>query len=204
MILRKWLPPELENTADEFRAAFGKYNGRALMVEETLVAAGLRIMPVPGLAQYAEAYIPIKSGFVFIDEEQYNKAENFRHRFTLAEELSHHLIHRPYFNGMTVDEIRAVQRAFTESEYLQMEYEAKHLAGAILMGKKVYQERYMRFYGEHRDRGGHHLNSIRFAVRELSQDFFVSCYSVAVRAVKVGVIDRGELDDLRGVWEAVA
>jgi len=204
MILKKWKYSDLEDIADRFLDQHGKYDNRCLRIEQTLTSAGLRIWPVPGLAAYAEAYIPIKSGFVFIDEEQYQKAENFRYRFTLAEELAHHLIHRPYFEGMSVEEIQKTQKSFSDGEYVQLEREAKRLAGAILMRKSLYLPRYMQFYGDHRERGGHHLNSIKFAVQELSKDFFASCVAVAIRAVSTEMIDQEEFEDLGQMWDAVS
>jgi Zn-dependent peptidase ImmA (M78 family) len=151
---------------------------------------------VPGLAEIAEAYVPLKEGYIFVDEDQYMNAETFRWRFTLAEELAHILIHRPMFKGMSVEQITQFQDSLTDEQYLAMEREAKYLAGSLLMPQTGFTERFRHFYELQSSRVTNELMIHRYVVRQLSFDFNVSFHSVALRALKLNLFDQQQFDDL--------
>ena len=62
---------QLEAIAQDWLQKYGKYDGRMLRLEHSLEIAGYRIEPRPGLAEIAEAFIPAKSHYIFVDEAQY-------------------------------------------------------------------------------------------------------------------------------------
>jgi Zn-dependent peptidase ImmA (M78 family) len=185
----------LEVIAEEFLRDWGQYDHFSLRIEQSIENFGYEIVPVPGMAEIAEAYIAAQGKRIYIDEAQYLNV-SCRGRFTLSEELAHILIHRPMFDGMSPDQIKDFQRGITNKEYLSMEWQAKRLAGAILMRRDKYK---MRF--EHHIRRLSELNasgtvSLKSIVRQLHMDFFVSSYSVAMRALDLRLIDRAQLNDL--------
>ena len=197
MALRHQSNDSLETQAAAFldANAKGTYDGRALRIESVIEKLGYIIFPVPGLVEIADAYIPIKAGYIFVDEDQYLNG-SFRWRFSLAEELAHLLIHRPLFDGKSVAEIVAFQQALTEQEYLRIEREAKYLAGCLLMPRAVFQERFAQFLEIQSQQTPNSLAVLKFVIRQLSMDFHVSCYCVALRALHLHLIDQQQLGEL--------
>jgi Zn-dependent peptidase ImmA (M78 family) len=189
---------ELEQIADSFlnQWAKGKYDGRSLNLELLIEGFGYHIWPFPNLSQIAEAYVPAKRGYIFIDEEQYLNPWSFRVRFTLAEELAHILLHRPMFEGKTSAQIKALQQEITDSQYRIIEKNAKYLAGAILMKRSLFRDRFEFFFRQQSIRTSSRLQILRYVVRELSRDFNVSCYAIAIRSRDLDLIDQQQLDDL--------
>lgn len=189
----------LEKLAEDFlkQKAQGKFDHRSLLIEWLLESCGYTIFPVPGLAEIAEAYVPAKRGYIFVDEEQYlNGNSSFRWRFTLAEEFAHILLHRPLFEGKTTKEIVKIQDGFSDADYRTIEKNAKYLAGCILMPQGVFKERFAHFAAIQSQQTTNSLSILKYVVRQLSMDFNVSCYSVSIRALHLGLIDQEQLDDL--------
>jgi len=194
---------ELEKIAEEFlqKNTAGKYDNRALMIEAVIEGIGYTIHPVPGLAEIAEAYVPAKKGYIFVDEEQYMNGSSFRWRFTMAEELAHILIHRPIFDDKSSEEIVRIQEAFTDSEYRRIEQDAKYLAGCLLMPKEVFLARFKHFFDFQSQRSSNYLNILYYVMRQLSMDFNVSCQSVSIRALHLDQIDQSDLEDLLEMFD---
>lgn len=196
MNIPAWTHPELEAKAEEFLQGYGRYDNRRLRIEETIEATGYKIWPVPGLGEIAEAYLPIKEGVIFIDEDQYRGIGGHRYVFSLAEELAHTILHRPLFSGMDVDKIRREQAALTDDEYLTIERQAKYLAACLLMRADWFRSRFARYQAIQKGRTGNQLHVLRYAIKQLGYDFAVSWHSVSIRAFYLGLIDQAQLDDL--------
>jgi hypothetical protein len=188
----------LEKIAEDFLKQYGqgKYDGLCLCIEWVIESFGYQIFPIPGLAEIAEAYIPAKPGYIFVDEEQYLTGISFRWRFTIAEELAHILIHRPLFEGKSAKQIAQIQEGFSDDDYRIIEKNAKFLAGCILMPRTDFQKRFDYFYEVQSQRTSNLLTILKYVVRQLSMDFFVSCHSVSIRALHLGLIDQQQLEDL--------
>lgn len=190
----------LEKLAEGFlnQWAKGKYDGYSLRIESTIESYGYYIFSIPGLAEIAEAYIPAKPGYIFVDEEQYYSAStiSFRWRFTIAEELAHILIHRPAFEGKMPEQIIKIQESYTDADYQIIERNAKFLAGCLLMPRTAFKTRFAHFQALQAQRSTNALSIHRYVVRQLSMDFNVSCYAVALRALHLGIFDQQQLDDL--------
>jgi Zn-dependent peptidase ImmA (M78 family) len=160
-------------------------------------ALGYYIFQVPGLAEIAEAYVPAKPGYIFVDEDQYQKAViSFRWRFTIAEELAHILLHRPFFEGKSTKQISQIRDGFSDDDYRIIEKNAKYLAGCILMPRTEFKARFGHFAEIQSQKTSNRLHLLRYVVRQLSMDFNISCYSVSLRALHLGLIDQEQLDDL--------
>lgn len=190
---------ELEKISEDFLKAHakGKYDNRMLLIEPLIESYGYTIFPIPGLCEIAEAYIPAKPGYIFVDENQYLNASSYRFRFTIAEELAHILIHRPIFEGKSVAEITKIQEAFTDADYQTIERNAKYLAACILMPKNEFKSRFQHFHQIQSQQTSNSLKIHRYVARQLSMDFFVSVHSIALRAMQLGLIDQQQLEDLQ-------
>jgi Zn-dependent peptidase ImmA (M78 family) len=166
-------------------------------------ACGYSIIPVPGLADIADAYIPITGKRIYIDEEQYLSA-SFRVRFTLAEELAHILLHVPLFQGKSSKEIEELRDNISDTEYQAMERQAKHLAGCLLMPPAVFRDRFDHFYSIKSQRTPNQRRILLFVFRQLSIDFNVSSHSCAVRGLKLGLIDQDQMDEMSDYYSGPA
>lgn len=195
-MIKKYSNDSLEAIAEGFLSNREMHDGRALRLEAAIEFHGYQIFPVPGLAEIAEAYVPIKDGYIFVDEEQYMNVETFRWRFTLAEELAHILIHRPLFKGMSVEQIIDFQNKLADEEYLAMEREAKYLAGCLLMPQTEYRNRFNHFCTIQSSRVLNELKVFTYVVRQLSYDFNASFHSVALRGLKLKLLNQQQFDDL--------
>lgn len=198
MLIKNYDKESLERIAEKFLREYsaGKYDGRSLRVEALIESCGYQIFPVQGLAEIAEAYIPLKSGYIFVDETQYLAGTSFRWRFTLAEELAHLLIHSPIFKGMSVEEIVRVREEITDAQYSIMERNAKYLAGCLLLPRVHFRSRFLRFFDLQLQTTHNRLMVLKYAVRQTSMDFNVSCHAVTLRALHLGLIDQEQVDDI--------
>lgn len=198
MSVKNYDKPSLEKISEDFlkHNAQGKYDNRMLLIEPLIESYGYQIFPIPGLAEIAEAYLPAKPGYIFVDEEQYLNGTSFRWRFTIAEELAHILIHRPIFEGKPIEEIIRIQEELSDADYQVIERNAKYLAGCILMPQHFFNDRFSHFVDIQSQKTSNSLKILKYVVRQLSMDFNVSCYSVAIRALHLGLIDQQQLDDL--------
>jgi len=194
--LPSYTEAEIEEKAEQFLQHHGLYDNRMLMIEHVIEQYGYAIIPVPGLAELAEAYIPIQQGIIFIDEDQYSDVHSLRYRFTLAEELAHILLHRPFFDGKTEAEISALQTKISDRGYLEIEREAKFMASCILMRASVLMERFHHFYSAQSERSNNESVILNFVIRQLGRDFCVSRPAISLRCSSLELIDKAELDNM--------
>ncbi len=144
------------------------------------------------LAEYGVAALMLTQGKrLFVD---FNLLDNprleQRYRFTLAEELAHHVIHRNiYKDCASVEERIEREKQFTRQEVYYMETNAKALASAILMPKSIIEARVDELFSAV---GGNpkYTTSIMNA---LSRDFDVSVPAVKRRLLNLGYHNRSNL-----------
>jgi Zn-dependent peptidase ImmA (M78 family) len=179
---------ELEAAAAAFLKTNIKCSGCKVLIEEMLEAHGYDIIPVQGLYRYAEAYIPRKPGILFVDEDQ-QLSHPLRYRFTIAEELAHCIIHHKIFKGKSFSENREVYNSISETDYQDLERNAKFLAAALLMPRETFVER----FNFHKQRIGlktkNPVEIISLVVGSLKSEFEVSKESIGVRCKHIGLID---------------
>jgi Zn-dependent peptidase ImmA (M78 family) len=195
--IKQWSNSELEAEAAKLLSQFAVYDNRALIIEEVIGKYGLKIFPKKGLSEIAEAFLPIKPGIIFIDQDQFDDGTYaLRVRFTLAEELAHNVIHRPMFDGLSVDEVIKFQKSLTDAEYERIEHDAKYMAGAMLMPEAAYRQRFNYFMLSQAGNPHSQVTKLRYVMRQLSYDFCVSVQSVSLRGVFLGLIDWVQYNEL--------
>ena len=198
--IKGWTHKELEFEAEKLLSDFSKlgcYDNRALRIEALIDRYGLRVIQVKGLSEIAEAVLPIKEGYILIDEDRYNDVSSeLMVRFTLAEELCHNVLHRPLFSGKTLDQIRRFQESLSDTQYERIEREAKHMAGALLMSGPVYRHRFAHFMATQNGSPHSQVTKLRYVIRQLTFDFAVSFQAATLRGVILGLLDWEQYNDL--------
>lgn len=197
MEIKLYSKDELESIAEKFLAEKGKghYDGDSLRIEPLIEEIGYTILPVKGLAEIAEAYLPRKEKLILVDEDQYSSYESLRYRFTLAEELAHIILHRPIFDGKTLKEVEHIQTAITDEQYQAMEKDAKHLAGALLMPASRFESQF-RHYQDIHSQEMNRIRLLRKVTRKLYLNFNVSYSSACLRAAHLSLLEWEDLPEL--------
>lgn len=182
---------QLDKIADDFLIKHGKRDGGRLIVHVILENQGYKIYPVAGLfaKQGVDAYIGNGDKVIFVDEELMN-SDSMRYTFTLAEELAHSLLHiRSRKTSVVFSEVRRLSK----NGYQRMERDAKYLAGALLMPKLQFAEKYHEHYNKHYSqmemaRSADEVTSAKYALRQLYQTYYVSMGGATHRARELGLI----------------
>lgn len=135
---------EYHNIANQFLKQIGFNNEKRLPlnIEAIIEKAGYSIIPKKLLKREFGTYgIVVKkiAGFdIFIDFDHYMDAE-FYNQFTLAEELSHIILHSHYYNEITTIESAIIlMNTLSQSEYDKMEQQARVLASCILLPANIF------------------------------------------------------------------
>lgn len=112
----------------------------------------ITVMPFSGLQRNygIEAYVALSRKNIYVDQFLMNsdRHEN-RYRFTIAEELSHALLHRTLY-----EEVRTPEEYFEVNENIKpelhdaMDKDAKHLAGALLMPGSLYRSHALSLFNQ--------------------------------------------------------
>lgn len=98
---------------------------------------GLHVSPVPGLrdALGVDAFTTSDLRWVSVDEWQFLKVP-VRHRFTMAHEIGHILLHGDYYRTLevrTVADAKAFLSSISEDENRWLEWHANAFAGRVLV-----------------------------------------------------------------------
>ena len=118
-----------------------------------------------------------------------------RYRFTLAEELAHLLI-AEIFPGESEAGIVAGIDGFDDSEYGDFERNAKYLAGALLMPKERFIERFKALEALFSAGTASRPRILYSVIRMLGKEFRVSDPSVGIRAKLLGLVPEEDLGTL--------
>ncbi|MBE3069009.1 MAG: ImmA/IrrE family metallo-endopeptidase [Planctomycetes bacterium] len=140
--LRDYSVRELQEIADRVLAgAFPDGLSIPIEVESIAYHLGLDINPIPGLCQVRDVLGAVwldTAGryWVVVDEHLMDRYEG-RYRFTVAEEVAHFIIHRPY-----IDQARDIQGAIVlqgrlTAAYRYVEANARRLAAELLMPREL-------------------------------------------------------------------
>lgn len=162
---------------------------------ERLIETKYKIIPTThfGLQEKygVMAYMLTQGNRLFIDDKLLDNPKSAqRYRFTLAEELAHFILHKSiYKDSKTIDE-RIEQESFlTNQEKWFLETNAKALASAILMPKRMIEKRIDNLISMVRNNPAH-TSSI---ITKLSQEFDVSIPAVKRRLINLGYHKRSDL-----------
>jgi len=118
-----------------------------------------------------------------------NTHSEHRHRFTIAHELGHYILHKKNTRVFIEKKQKADERIMfrnnssSTGEYL-MEREANSFAAALLMPKKLIEERIAKSNnGENPDE----------LISDLARDFNVSPQAMRIRLTNLGIVDYDQL-----------
>lgn len=187
----------LERHAHEFLAKHDRRDGWRLLIEQIILDLGFRLIPVAGLEAFGvEAYLAKAENTIIVDEGQMNYGGN-RYTFTLTEEVAHSILH---VNGHDRTKLHDDVMALSETEYADVEFDAKYLAAAILMPREQFRQAFndhvskqTKALGKNADR----QTVIRYAIRRLYMAYCVSFECAMFRALDLNLISKGEFRLLR-------
>lgn len=183
---------ELERHAREFLDKHDRRDGWRLLIEQIVQDLGYRLIPVSGLEAFGvEAYLAKAEMTIFVDEGQMNYGGN-RYCFTLTEEVAHGILH---VNGYDRTKLHDEVMALSETEYADVEFDAKYLAAAILMPREQFRQAFndhvskqTKALGKSADR----QTVIRYAIRKLYTAYCVSFECAMIRSLDLNLITKGE------------
>ena len=137
------------------------------------------------------AYMLTQISRMFIDDKLIDDPRlGKRYRFTLAEELAHFLIHRDiYKDCRTVEERIEREGLLTRQEQWFLETNAKALASAVLIPKRIVENRIDQLFSGIGDNPSHTSPVINI----LSHDFDVNPAAIKRRLLNLGYHKRSSL-----------
>jgi Zn-dependent peptidase ImmA (M78 family) len=173
----------------------GKQEGYAVEIEAIVERLGFDIVYRDMRGLPIEGYIARKARTIVIN--QYFLLPITRFRFTLAEELSHHILE---FQLWTRPNLRLPRGArvheLTSKQYGAIEWDAKRLAAEILQPEDNYRE----CFAAHREKLQHSGvegdELLRSTISAVAADFQVSPRSAGYRAKVLGYISQKKFDGL--------
>jgi Zn-dependent peptidase ImmA (M78 family) len=195
----------IRRIAEEYAGRYGL--GKVIPVDiERLVDNILKIniIPFPSLYKSFEINAFISHDFrkIYVDEYLYLNLEP-QHRFTLAHELGHMVLHGAYYRELKIDDLDSYVEfvsSVSEDEYRLMETQANYFAGVFLVpghfleecfkehAKEVVRFISTRFMGIKRDQ--YLGTAVELIAQKLSPIFNVHYLPIQIR------IEKDKLTDL--------
>jgi Zn-dependent peptidase ImmA (M78 family) len=180
---------ELDNVAESVLKEASEYlNDCRFDIESFIVAKyGLIIEPFYGLKSNWDTYafMLVNSNRIFIDRDllDADKLEK-KYRFTLGEEFAHYLIHKDiYSDCKTIEERIKKEDSFTDNERNRLENNARALASALLMPKRMVEDRVVSLL---KDITQDREDVIDYLAKKLSHDFDVNFKAARRRLINLG------------------
>ncbi|MDI7278115.1 MAG: ImmA/IrrE family metallo-endopeptidase [Anaerolineae bacterium] len=181
---------EIRQRAQEFLREHSARAGVPVQIEE-LVDLDLRIhvYPVPNLRMLCTTDAFISSDFtrIVVDDLVYSRYEN-RLRFSLAHEVAHLVLHRPFFARVmisSIEEYLRFQNDVDAAEYDLLERQADEFAGLVLVPPGELAQRFAEAKRKAERRGvsleRDWETAIRYVANSLSKEFKVSAQAVEIR-----------------------
>lgn len=136
--LPRYTVAQLVATADRFLRQYHPSGAIPLPIEEIAeLTLGLHVLPVAGLRDTlgVDAFTTSDLRWVSVDEWQFLKVP-VRHRFTMAHEIGHIVLHGSYYrtiNVRTVADAKAFLSSISEDENRWLEWHANAFAGRVLV-----------------------------------------------------------------------
>ena len=138
-LIRAYTSRELSDLADQFFREYWTLPPKIpVEIEPILEKSGFNLVPHPGLRRnYRTEGVLVydritKKWSIWFDEALLDFEP--RYRFTLAEEMSHYLLHKDIFlAGDTVEDCIEIYASLNNEEYHSIERNAKHLAAKLLI-----------------------------------------------------------------------
>jgi hypothetical protein len=179
---------ELERLASEFLKTKGSFfDGFKLQIEELIDHLEFDLQPVPGLSKFSDGFLPRGRKRIFVDENQMLRYERL-YRFTLSKGLALYLLIEEVFKRKSEKEIAEAIEGFDEVEYCDFERNVKFLAGALLMPRNQFIERFKVLEALFSESSRSRIGVLYSVIRELGKEFCVSAQSVGIRARMLGLV----------------
>lgn len=174
---------------------------------------GMDIIPVPGLKDVLgkegfdiDGFISSDFSSISVDAYVYEKYET-RYRFTLAHEISHKLLHINIYEQCefsNVNEWISTVRAIPQETIDRAEWQARELAGLILVPKAILADEFNReadaifsVYSKDHPQIVQYADEINYlgfimdvTIHSLAKKFIVSDDTIRIRLERDGLIDR--------------
>lgn len=86
-----------------------------------------------------EQQIYVEKNTILIDEEEYNKNNAERNRFSIAHELGHYILHSNFLQKDTNSNIllcRGINWEYSLNRFIQVEWQANYFAGCLLIPQR--------------------------------------------------------------------
>ena len=169
---------DYKRIAHQFLSKHGILGGSLPIDIDVLIdKAGITIHSIPAMFDdfgVKGAVLKKPGGYdIAIDETHYEKQE-FYYRFTLAEELSHVLIHTQYVaNCSCLEDVQKFHSSLTDDEYKVMEQEARALASQLLLPSQLFDPYVLTCVGNNLNE---FLKSPAFSKQDLAQDIAQKMY----------------------------
>lgn len=183
--------PTLESLAGEFLSQFHDKKKLEVDIEYILEGKlGYMILPFSSLAEFhgIEAAVLPKRKTIYVDQYLMDYKER-KYRFTLAEELSHIILHKElYAECSDIDDMYDIYEKISAEDYHRMDRNAKYLASAMLLPADAFKKRAIEIY-EQIDRKKVKTNEkiIYRIVTQLTEDFNLGDYPTAIRFGNLGL-----------------
>jgi hypothetical protein len=136
----------LRTQADQFLGKHHPSGSLPVPIEQIIESDfALAIIPIPYLQRdfHIDGFLAGNMTEITVDEQSYMNVPR-RARFTLAHELAHLLLHKPIFEGKmrSIEEYKKFVNSIDEETYAWIEWQARCLAGLILVPNKPLKIRF--------------------------------------------------------------
>ena len=137
---------DYKQIAHQFLAKHGFLSKATLPmdIEALIDKAGITILPVSSMYKdfgVKGAVLKKKEGFDIAIDEQHYEEQEYYFRFTLAEELSHILLHPRLVAGiLSLEDVQSFHQSFTDEEYKKIEQQARTLASQLLLPSQIFDD----------------------------------------------------------------
>jgi Zn-dependent peptidase ImmA (M78 family) len=182
--------PTLEKIAKTFLEKYNDSDTLEVNIEYIIEGKlGWEIICAPNLIEdhNIEAYIS-KDKKIYMDPYLMDYKER-KYRFTLAEEVAHHLLHSDVYKECNdLEDHLKVYNAITVKEYKRMDRNVKYLAASILMPADLFEKQAFAIY-ERVDKNKYKTNEeVLYKVSlELSKVFVVNDFPAKIRFQNLGL-----------------
>jgi hypothetical protein len=136
-------PSKLEEAASSFLSQYHEVGTIPVPIEEIVeFGFGFDIIPFPNLKRDfdIEGFLACGANAIYVNDIQYQHSSEYRFRFTLAHEVSHHVLHREVYEEAGVTSLEGYLKFQDELDSIlrdKYEWQAYSLAGRILVPTKA-------------------------------------------------------------------
>jgi Zn-dependent peptidase ImmA (M78 family) len=184
---------ELETIGEKFCTWLNASVPSDIDIEKIITCKlGIDVFPIPGLKRNCGvlAYINTKNNTIYIDSYVYDNFEETLNT-TLAEEIAHVILHKDCLpHTINEEEYLCRWNGIPDNIHHRMERNAKYLAAAILMPKKMFKKRFKELIKDAEHIYDTILQRQKYVLAELKKEFRVSDWSITYRCNDLKLIPK--------------